>query len=186
MWPSKYNLRSDDQSNTTAHTVRMSELETRFSGTSSTSVGREPAAAPAAGDLQLPVYSRRCSSDTITSTSSESSTLPNGQQPSLSDQSNPATARKRKNTRHNTIEKRYREKMNKNLLKLEDAISGPGASNQSVSYQNSMCGDGGKKQWQKQSKSKILVNVLAYIHELQAENAWLKFELSDLKKFMNT
>lgn len=113
MWPPKYNLRSDDQSNTTAQSVQMSELETRFSETSSTSPGREPAAAPTTGDLQLPVYSRRRSSDTVTSTWSESSTLPNSQQPSLSDVSNPATARKRKNARHNTIEKRYREQMNK-------------------------------------------------------------------------
>lgn len=143
----------------------MSELEMRFSGIPSTPTGREPAAAPATSDLQLPGYSRRYYSDTITSASSEQSTLPNDQQPSLSDESNPATPRKRKTARHNTIEKRYREKMKNMFLELENAISGPGASNQPVSYtRNSMYVGGGQNQWQKRSKSKILVDALAYIH----------------------
>jgi hypothetical protein len=74
--------------------------------------------------------------------------------------------------------------MNKKFLEFENAISGPGASKQSDSYpQNSTCGDGGKDQWQKRSKSKIFVNVLAYIHDFQADNARLNFELSDLKRF---
>ncbi|KAF7121824.1 hypothetical protein CNMCM5793_009377 [Aspergillus hiratsukae] len=94
---------------------------------------------------------------------------------SLSTNSQTATATGRnaaKRAAHNIIEKRYRTNMNAKFVALEKAMSGSGV-------QKPTKGGSGPASLK---KSEILTNAIAYMQELQDENAALQKELALLKQ----
>ncbi|KAF7179170.1 hypothetical protein CNMCM7691_008101 [Aspergillus felis] len=92
---------------------------------------------------------------------------------SLSSGSQTATGRNAaKRAAHNIIEKRYRTNMNAKFVALEKAMSGSGV-------QKPTKGGSGSASLK---KSEILTNAIAYMQELQDENAALQKELALLKQ----
>jgi hypothetical protein len=92
---------------------------------------------------------------------------------SLSADSQTATGRNAaKRAAHNIIEKRYRTNMNAKFVALEKAMSGSGV-------QKPTKGGSGPASLK---KSEILTNAIAYMQELQDENAALQKELALLKQ----
>ncbi|KAH2767098.1 hypothetical protein KXV66_006312 [Aspergillus fumigatus] len=175
-WSPAYRVSSLDSTTPDAPTVSPRSTEKPATRRRTTTQKREQAtrwsSSPEMTPQEYPVTSQATTSPAPAPVSPAASTSRKNSR-SLSTDSQTATGRNAaKRAAHNIIEKRYRTNMNAKFVALEKAMSGSGV-------QKPTKGGSGPASLK---KSEILTNAIAYMQELQDQNAALQKELALLKQ----
>ncbi|KAH1663205.1 hypothetical protein KXW65_000788 [Aspergillus fumigatus] len=177
-WSPAYRVSSLDSTTPDAPTVSPRSTEKPTTRRRTTTQKREQAtrwsSSPEMTPQEYPVTSQATTSPAPAPVSPPAaSTSRKNSSRSLSTDSQTATGRNAaKRAAHNIIEKRYRTNMNAKFVALEKAMSGSGV-------QKPTKGGSGPASLK---KSEILTNAIAYMQELQDQNAALQKELALLKQ----
>lgn len=176
-WSPAYRVSSLDSTTPDAPTVSPRSTEKPATRRRTTTQKREQAtrwsSSPEMTPQEYPVTSQATTSPAPAPVSPPAASTSRKNSRSLSTDSQTATGRNAaKRAAHNIIEKRYRTNMNAKFVALEKAMSGSGV-------QKPTKGGSGPASLK---KSEILTNAIAYMQELQDQNAALQKELALLKQ----
>ncbi|KAH2052173.1 hypothetical protein KXW51_004386 [Aspergillus fumigatus] len=176
-WSPAYRVSSLDSTTPDAPTVSPRSTEKPTTRRRTTTQKREQAtrwsSSPEMTPQEYPVTSQATTSPAPAPVSPPAASTSRKNSRSLSTDSQTATGRNAaKRAAHNIIEKRYRTNMNAKFVALEKAMSGSGV-------QKPTKGGSGPASLK---KSEILTNAIAYMQELQDQNAVLQKELALLKQ----
>ncbi|KAF4281159.1 hypothetical protein KXW98_008912 [Aspergillus fumigatus] len=176
-WSPAYRVSSLDSTTPDAPTVSPRSTEKPTTRRRTTTQKREQAtrwsSSPEMTPQEYPVTSQATTSPAPAPVSPPAASTSRKNSRSLSTDSQTATGRNAaKRAAHNIIEKRYRTNMNAKFVALEKAMSGSGV-------QKPTKGGSGPASLK---KSEILTNAIAYMQELQDQNAALQKELALLKQ----
>ncbi|KAH2526830.1 hypothetical protein KXW40_007033 [Aspergillus fumigatus] len=176
-WSPVYRVSSLDSTTPDAPTVSPRSTEKPTTRRRTTTQKREQAtrwsSSPEMTPQEYPVTSQATTSPAPAPVSPPAASTSRKNSRSLSTDSQTATGRNAaKRAAHNIIEKRYRTNMNAKFVALEKAMSGSGV-------QKPTKGGSGPASLK---KSEILTNAIAYMQELQDQNAALQKELALLKQ----